>query len=116
MNLNSLLVGCLLLASSSITSAAPAVAADETKQPPSCGAWVVHREKSDTLTLANSSWLMGYLTGVAMSGGKDYLSGTDNVAIYKWMDDYCRKNPLMNLSSGGDALAAELRSKKGTAK
>jgi hypothetical protein len=86
------------------------------RQPPSCGEWVVHREKSDMLALGNTSWLLGYLSGLAVSSGKDFLSGTDNSSIYKWMDSYCRANPLRDVSSGGNALAAELAKKKGTPK
>ncbi len=90
--------------------------AAEAKQAPSCGEWVVHREKSDTLALANASWLLGYLAGLAAGSGKDELAATDNAAIYKWIDAYCRKNPLRNLSSGAGALAAELGGRKGSPK
>lgn len=116
MNLNSLLVGCFLLASSTIAVSSPSDASAEARQAPSCGEWIVHREKSDTLALGNASWLLGYLSGIAIGGGKDYLSGTDNSSIYRWMDNYCRKNPLRDLSSGGNALAAELAGKTGTPK
>lgn len=85
----------------------------EARRAPSCGEWIVHREKSDTLALGNASWLLGYLSGLAVSSGKDYLSVTDNASIYKWMDNYCRANPLRDLINGGNALAAELAKKKG---
>ena len=116
MNPSSLLVGCFLLASSAIAVASPPDGGVEARQAPSCGEWIVHREKSDTLALGNASWLLGYLSGMAISSGKDFLSGTDNTSIYKWMDSYCRNNPLRDLSSGGNALAAELTSKQGTPK
>jgi hypothetical protein len=115
MNLNALLAGCLLLASSSIAVCAPADEGVEARQAPSCGEWIVHREKSDTLALGNASWLLGYLSGMAIASGKAYLPGTDNSSIYKWMDNYCRKNPLRDLGRGGIELAAELSGKKGTA-
>jgi hypothetical protein len=116
MNPNSLLVGCFLLASSAVALSSPSDGGAEARQAPSCGEWIVHREKSDTLALGNASWLLGYLSGMAISSGKDYLSGTDNSSIYNWMDNYCRKNPLRDLSSGGNALAAELIGKAGTPK
>jgi len=116
MNPNAFLAGCLLLAAAASAVAAPADAGVEARQAPSCGEWIVHREKSDTLALGNASWLLGYLSGMAVSSGKNYLSGTDNSAIYKWMDGYCRKNPLRDLVSGGNALAAELAGKKETPK
>ena len=115
MRLKPFLLGCLLL--SSVASAAPPAAERgvEARQAPSCGEWIVHREKSDTLALGNASWLLGYLSGIAIGSGKDYLSGTENSSIYKWMDSYCRKNPLRDLSGAGSALAAELSAKKGKA-
>ena len=116
MNPISLLVGCVVLASSTLAVSSPSDAGAEARQAPSCGEWIVHREKSDTLALSNSSWLLGYLSGMALSSGKDYLSGTDNASIYKWMDNYCRTNPLRDVSNGGNALAAELAKKKGTPK
>ena len=76
----------------------------------------MHREKSDTLALGNASWLLGYLSGMAVASGKAYLSGTDNSSIYKWMDNYCRKNPLRDLGSGGVELAAEFGGTKGALK
>lgn len=116
MNPKSFLVACLLLASSAIALASPSDGGVETRQAPSCGEWVVHREKSDTLALGNASWLLGYLSGMAIGGGKNFLPGTENSSIYKWMDNYCRKNPLRDLSSGGNALATELSAKTGTPK
>ncbi len=110
------LAACFLLVSSIGAVAHAADGAVEARQAPSCGEWVAHREKSDTLALGNASWLLGYLSGLAIAGGRDYLAGTENVALYKWMDDYCRKNPLRNVSLGGSALAAELGASKARTK
>jgi len=119
MNPKPLLVVCLLLASGAIAAsaalAAPA-AGIEARQAPSCGEWIAHREKSHPLALADASWLLGYLSGLAIAGGRDTLSGTDNASIYQWMDAYCRKNPLRDVSSGGNALAAEPAGRKGAPK
>ena len=112
----SFFVGCFLLTSSCIAAASSLEGGVEARQAPSCGEWIVHREKSDTLALGNASWLLGYLSGLSISGGKDYLAGTDNTSLYKWMDNYCRTNPLRDLSSGGNALAAELSRKMGAPK
>ena len=116
MNLNPLVAGCLLLASGTLALPSPAQAGVQTTRAPSCGEWIVHREKSDTLALGNASWLLGYLSGMASGSGKDFLSAADNASIYKWMDSYCRKNPLRDLGSGAHALAAELNGAKGAPK
>jgi hypothetical protein len=110
------LVGCFLLISSFVAAAASTEGQVEARQAPSCGEWITHREKSDTLALSNASWLLGYLSGLSISAGRDFLSGTDNASIYKWMDNYCRTNPLRDVSSGGNALAAELEKKKAAPK
>ncbi len=115
MNPISIFAGCLLLASGMVAVSAELKAGGKARQPPSCGEWVVHREKSDTLALANASWLLGYLSGSAVATGKNFLPGIDNSSIFKWMDKYCQGNPLRDLRGGGDALAAELI-KKGTPK
>lgn len=116
MNRNALRVGCIVLASGTFAASSPAGAGVEARQAPSCGEWIIHREKSDTLALGNASWLLGYLSGMAVAGGKDFLAGADNASIYKWMDDYCRKNPLRDLSRGGNTLAAELSARPGAPK
>jgi len=83
---------------------------------PSCGEWVAHREKSDTLALGNAYWLQGYMAGLAAGSGKDFLAGVENSAFNGWMDKYCQTNPLRDLASGAVALAAELQKNKRTTK
>lgn len=106
-----LLLGSMLLLLSNVAAAeAPGPTA------PSCGEWVAHREKSDTLALGNAYWLQGFLFGLALGSGKDFLTGTDNSAFNGWLDKYCQSNPLKDLSSGASALAAELIKTKRSAK
>ena len=114
MKLHALLIGCLMFLVHPLLGAAP----QETvaRGAPSCGEWVAHREKSDTLALGNSYWLLGYLSGVAVSAGKDFLVGTDNSALNAWIDKYCQSNPLKDLSSAGNALAADLQKNRRSAK
>ena len=107
-----LLVGCCLLASGHFATAAPSERA-EARGTPSCGEWIAHRKESDTLALSNTSWLVGYLSGLAVGAGKNFLPGTENTAIFSWMDNYCRSNPLKDLAAGGVALMSELVVKKG---
>ena len=113
----SLLPACVLFASSGLAlAAAPAEGGAQARQAPSCGEWVAHREKSSTLALGDTAWLLGYLSGMAVNSTKDALSGTDNATLYRWMDNYCRNNPLRDVSSGARALAAELAGRKGAPK
>ncbi len=107
-----LLVGCCLLLSGHFVAAAPAELA-EARGAPSCGEWIAHRKESDTLALSNTSWLVGYLSGLAVGAGKNFLPGSENTAIFSWMDNYCRANPLKDIASGGTAFMSELLLKKG---
>lgn len=111
-----LLAGVLLAATELTIAAAPAEGVVQARQAPSCGEWIAHREKSNTLALGDTAWLLGYLSGMAANSGRDHLAGTDNASIYRWMDNYCRNNPLRDVSGGAKALAAELANKKGAPK
>ncbi len=106
-----LLAACCLLASAQFAAAAPAERA-EARAAPSCGEWIDHRKKSDTLALSNTSWLVGYLSGLAVGSGKNFLPGNENTEIFSWMDNYCRSNPLTDIAAGGTSLMAELVTKK----
>jgi len=110
-----LLVACCLLVSGHFAAAAPSERA-ETRGTPSCGEWIAHRKESDTLALSNTSWLLGYLSGLAVGAGKNFLPGSENTSIFSWMDNYCRSNPLKDIAAGGADLMAELVVKKGIKK
>jgi hypothetical protein len=75
----------------------------------SCGEWV---KDKDTLAFGNQTWLVGYLSGLAVATNKQFLSGTDNQSIYLWVDNYCRANPLRSLPDAGTALYYELVKQK----
>lgn len=75
----------------------------------SCGEWVNDKE---ILAFGNQTWLIGYLSGLAVGTKKQLLSGTDNQSIYLWVENYCRANPLRSLSDAGNALYFELVKQK----
>ncbi len=106
-----LLAVCCLLGSAQFAKAAPAERV-EARAAASCGEWIDHRKKSDTLALSNTSWLVGYLSGLAAGSGRNFLPGNENTEIFSWMDNYCRSNPLTDIAVGGSSLMAELVAKK----
>jgi hypothetical protein len=77
---------------------------------PSCGTWVKERAaKSDAF---ERTWLLGYLSGLAAGAdqnfwGRQGVNSLDNESVYLWMDNYCRANPLKEVSEGGIALFLE---------
>jgi hypothetical protein len=75
----------------------------------SCGEWV--KEKGIQAT-GNQTWLIGYLSGIAVATNKSFLRGTDNQSIFLWVDNYCQANPLMSLADAGEILYFELVKQK----
>lgn len=77
---------------------------------PDCGTWINNPHPSW------KAWLVGYLSGINAAIGKpnkDPLAklSSGNQAIV-WMDNYCRQNPLKQVSDGGTALYQELQNSK----
>ena len=80
----------------------------------SCGEWIQYRSPTSGTeggwrTLVSQSWLMGYLSGLAVGRNKNFMQNTDAQSIYLWMDNFCNSNPLDNLDTGGYVLADELQ-------
>jgi len=75
-----------------------------------CGQWVSHSKQST----AHRSWLTGYMSGLSrmhqLNGNKgdplERLNSSEQ--LFLWMDNYCQKNPLERVSTGGIDLFIEL--------
>lgn len=80
----------------------------------SCGNWVRDRQNEQAWsTLADEAWLVGFLSGNSVSTQKDFLAGVSAEPLYLWVDNYCRANPLNDLSDAGFYLSIELIRRKG---
>lgn len=77
----------------------------------SCGEWVA--DSKDAYALIRESWLIGYVSGLVVGTGKDFLRGTDIESLFSWVTSYCKKNPLDDLADAGNAFGRELVNKKG---
>jgi hypothetical protein len=78
----------------------------------SCGVWVEEEKKESLQHMANQTWLIGYLSGLAVGKGKDVFRGSpDNNSLSLWMTNYCRANPLKDIGHGADELYIELLKK-----
>ena len=54
-------------------------------------------------------WALGFVSGSNWSEtGKDRLEGIDADALYIWLDNYCRQNPLDKFPKAVIELAREL--------
>lgn len=85
----------------------------EIRASPSCGTWVKERSEKAWQVVVSQFWVLGYLSGMALGEERDTLKGYDNDSIFLWMDNYCRENPLKQLSHGGLTLHYELVRQKG---
>jgi len=83
---------------------------------PSCGAWI--KQRAADKEIYEAGWLAGFLSGISTSlgnqrvKGRDFLEDADMDSISLWVDNYCRDNPLDNLSTAGDRLVRTLINKK----
>ena len=82
--------------------------------PRSCGSWIEDRdmERRGAGMNTGTSWLIGFLSGLAMATGKEFwgkpnVNLLDNGSVYLWMDNYCRANPLKDIDDGGIELFIE---------
>jgi len=89
-----------------------------------CGSWLEaraerSRQSSQNLLLSESvyrEWVMGFLSGVAWwkSGyddRTDLLRGVERAGILVWLDNYCRANPLHNMSKAVIELVSHLEAR-----
>jgi len=78
-----------------------------------CGT-VIKNSRNGTIDVYESSWLNGYLTGInfMVDGLNDISGGVDNNGRALWIYNYCKKNPLNDLSNAASSLALELAKTK----
>lgn len=79
---------------------------------PSCGQWLAYK-KDPVVNASNTSWLLGYISGIALGLKKDFLADIDVNQVSIWMDNYCRDNLLQKVSAAGIVLSLELVKRKG---
>jgi len=97
------------------TFAAPVMARDknnryEVQGGSSCGEWVKNRKEDDWISLANQTWISGFITAFNDFVPDVYsiLGNTDKDSVHLWMDKYCQENPLKSVTSGMHDLTIEL--------
>lgn len=87
-----------------------------------CGKWVVDMEAKSRdgasdreiwTAIADRSWLLGYLSGMASGSGVDILEpAPDHDSIILWITKYCQSHPLDYISDAAIKLGYELKKKK----
>lgn len=80
----------------------------------SCGDWTKERHSNSGAAVAMESWTLGYITGFNAYGLPDTVATADvsgnasSEALFAWLDNYCRANPLDTLHVATDKLINEL--------
>ena len=100
-----------VITAAAICLAAQSSFAQKTFGAPDCGQWLAG---SDGAKALNKAWLLGYLSGLSVSGVEkpDPLTALSSAKqAYVWMDNYCRKNPLNDVPTGSNELFRELANK-----
>ena len=79
----------------------------------SCGSWTAWRQHDErgvrVEALLAEQWVLGFLSGIGYARafyGENPLNGLDADAVWTWMDNHCRANPLDDLAASTAAFAA----------
>jgi len=74
----------------------------------SCGTWI-NTPKNTAQHEQLKSWVLGYLSGDNIQSSVDFLRGRDADALTVWIDNYCRRNPLHEITRAMVELVKELK-------
>jgi hypothetical protein len=73
----------------------------------SCATWTADRQvPAAGPALQDEQWVVGFLTGIADGGliDADPMRGVDAQAVWAWIDNYCRANPLDKILRAAEAF------------
>jgi hypothetical protein len=79
----------------------------------SCRDWVEHHSTGtpDIEAIIQNNWVAGYLSGIAVGLSTDILDHPSGESIIIWLNNYCKNNPLDNMSTAASHLAIELKNR-----
>ena len=75
-----------------------------------CTAWT-NRKKNAVVKGSFESWLVGFISGLNVSGERDMVGGGDFDAIIEWMDKRCLAMPSDRIGIAALDLGMELAKK-----
>jgi hypothetical protein len=75
-----------------------------------CTAWT-NRKKNAVVKGSFESWLVGFMSGLNVSGERDMIGGGDFDAIIEWMDKRCLATPSERIGIAALDLGMELARK-----
>jgi hypothetical protein len=78
-----------------------------------CSAWT-NRKKNAVVRGSFENWLVGFVSGLNVSGERDMIGGGDFDAIIEWMDRRCLARPSERIGIAALDLGMELAKKAAT--
>jgi hypothetical protein len=75
-----------------------------------CSAWT-SRSKNAVVKGSFENWLVGFISGLNVSGVRDMIGGGDFDAIIEWMDKRCLETPAERIGIAALDLGMELARK-----
>jgi hypothetical protein len=79
----------------------------------SCGKWTNTAKGSPQHEIFRK-WVFGFVSGVNWESTKaDFLQGTDADGLTAWVDNYCRRNPLHDITRAMRELVFDLERQSG---
>jgi hypothetical protein len=75
-----------------------------------CSAWT-NRSKNAVVKGSFENWLVGFISGLNVSGARDMIGGGDFDAIIQWMDKRCLETPVERIGIAALDLGMELARK-----
>lgn len=77
----------------------------------SCGEWTHLHSSSSARSAVQNSWLLGFLTAASLyrQDGPNFSENVDSAAVIAWVSNYCRQNPLDDVTKAASTLTHELR-------
>ena len=73
----------------------------------SCGTWLRDHHRHDTdAAHQDDQWVLGFLSGIGFVAdkGDNPLNGVDADAVWAWIGNYCRANPLVSINGAATAF------------
>jgi hypothetical protein len=77
----------------------------------SCGKWIEDRKKD--YGVATRTYLLGFISGLALGTNKDYINTIDADSLFVWTDNYCQANPTEKLNTAASLFHIEMVKKRG---
>ena len=78
----------------------------------SCGGWTAVKEKGPFANQVTfHGWVNGYLTAYSLWVERDLLGNSDVAGARAWIDNYCQKNPLLNVANAAEQLIYAIKAK-----